>query len=78
MVFEIVSSIPRDLDYNFSNPEIFIREVTLAFVKHMPQIKFMFSGTPGMLRNSFHRSSNIGFLSGVEVVIDEYNNKYKI
>lgn len=44
MVFEIVSSIPRDLDYNFSNPEIFTREVTLAFVKHMPQIKLMFSG----------------------------------
>lgn len=43
MVLEIVSSIPKDLDYNFSNPEIFTREVTLAFVKHMPQIKLMFS-----------------------------------
>ena len=44
MVLEIVSSIPRDLDYNFSNPEVFTREVTLAFAKHMPQIKLMFSG----------------------------------
>ena len=44
MVLEIISSIPRDLDYNFSNPEIFTREVTLAFAKHMPQIKLMFSG----------------------------------
>ncbi len=44
MVLEIVSSIPKDLDYNFSNPEIFTREVTLAFAKHMPQIKLMFSG----------------------------------
>ena len=44
MVFEIVSSIPRDLDYNFSNSEIFTREVTLAFVNYMPQIILMFSG----------------------------------
>ncbi len=44
MVLEIVSSIPKDLDYNFSNPEVFTREVTLAFAKHMPQIKLMFVG----------------------------------
>ena len=44
MVLEIVLSIPKDLDYNFSNPELFTREVTLAFAKHMPQIKLMFSG----------------------------------
>lgn len=44
MVLEIVSSIPKDLDYNFSNPEVFTREVTLAFAKHMPQIKLMFTG----------------------------------
>lgn len=44
MVSEIVSSIPKDLDYNFSNPEIFTREVTLAFIKHIPQIKIIFSG----------------------------------
>lgn len=44
MVLEIVSSIPKDLDYNLSNPEVFTREVTLAFAKHMPQIKLMFSG----------------------------------
>ena len=44
MVLEIVSSIPKDLDYSFENPEVFTREVTLAFAKHMPQIKLMFSG----------------------------------
>lgn len=44
MVLEIVSSIPKDIDYNFSNPEVFTREVTLAFAKHMPQIKQVFAG----------------------------------
>ena len=44
MVLEIVSSIPKDLDYNFTNPELFTREVTKDFAKHMPQIKMMFSG----------------------------------
>ena len=44
MVLEIVSSIPKDLDYNFSNPEVFTREVTLAFARYMPQIKLLFSG----------------------------------
>ena len=44
MVLEIVSSIPKDLDYSFENPEVFTREVTLAFAKYMPQIKVMFSG----------------------------------
>lgn len=44
MVLEIVSSIPKDLDYNLSIPEVFTREVTLAFAKPMPQIKLMFSG----------------------------------
>lgn len=44
MVLKIVLSIPSDLDYNFSNPEVFTREVTIAFAKHMPQIKLMFSG----------------------------------
>lgn len=44
MVLDIVLSIPSDLDYNFSNPEVFTREVSLAFSKHMPQIKRMFSG----------------------------------
>ena len=43
-VLSIVSSIPKDLDYTFTNPELFTREVTLAFAKHMPQIKIMFSG----------------------------------
>lgn len=43
-VLSIVSSIPNDLDYTFINPELFTREVTLAFAKHMPQIKIMFSG----------------------------------
>lgn len=44
MVLAIVSSIPKDLDYNFTNPELFTREVTIAFAKHMPQIKVLFSG----------------------------------
>ncbi len=44
MVLEIVSSIPRDIDYNFSNPEVFTREVTLAFIEYMPQINILFSG----------------------------------
>ena len=44
MVCEIVSSIPKNLDYNFSNPELFTREVTLAFIKHIPQIKIIFAG----------------------------------
>ncbi len=44
MVLEIVSSIPKDVDYNFSSPEVFTREVTIAFAKYMPQIKMMFSG----------------------------------
>ena len=44
MVLSIVSSIPKDLDYTFSNPELFAREVTLAFIKHLPQIKTIFSG----------------------------------
>ncbi|MBQ8312777.1 MAG: TetR/AcrR family transcriptional regulator [Clostridia bacterium] len=43
-VLSIVSSIPKDFDYTFTNPELFTREVTLAFAKHMPQIKMMFSG----------------------------------
>ena len=43
MVLEIVSSIPRDFDYSFTNPELFTREVTIAFSKHMPQIKRIFS-----------------------------------
>lgn len=43
MVLTIISSIPRDLDYTFDNPELFTREVTIAFAKHMPQIKVMFS-----------------------------------
>ena len=44
MVLEIVSSIPKNLDYNFSNPELFTKEVTIAIIKHMPQIKLVFSG----------------------------------
>ncbi|MBQ8540152.1 MAG: TetR/AcrR family transcriptional regulator [Clostridia bacterium] len=44
IVLEIISSIPKDLDYNFSNPEVFTREVTLAFARYMPQIKLIFSG----------------------------------
>lgn len=54
MVLEIVSSIPKDLDYNFSNPEVFTREVTLAFAKHMPQIKLMFAG-----KNQTHLATHL-------------------
>ena len=44
MVLTIISSIPNDLDYTFENPELFTREVTIAFAKHMSQIKVIFSG----------------------------------
>lgn len=54
MVLSIISSIPRDLDYNFTNPELFTREVTLAFAKHMPQIKILFSG-----KSQTHLSSHL-------------------
>lgn len=54
MVLSIVSSIPRDLDYTFTNPELFTREVTLAFAKHMPQIKIIFSG-----KNQTHLSNHL-------------------
>ena len=43
-VLSIISSIRRNLDYTFTNPELFTREVTLAFVKQLPQIKLVFSG----------------------------------
>lgn len=43
-VLSIVSSIPADLDYTFSNPELFTREVTLTFAKHLPKIQIVFSG----------------------------------
>ena len=44
LVLSIISSIPSDLDYTFTNPEAFTREVTLAFANYMPQIKVLFSG----------------------------------
>lgn len=44
LVLSIISSIPGDLDYNFTNPETFTREVTLAFANYLPQIKIIFSG----------------------------------
>lgn len=43
-VLSIIASIPRELDYTFTNPEAFTREVTLAFANHMPQIQIIFSG----------------------------------
>lgn len=43
-VLAIVSSIPKDLDYNLTNPEIFTREVTIAFAKHLSEVKAVFSG----------------------------------
>ena len=53
-VLSIVSSIPRDLDYTFTNPELFIREVTLAFAKYLPQIKIIFSG-----KNQAHLANHL-------------------
>ena len=54
MVLSIISSIPKDLDYTFSNPELFTREVTIAFAKHLPQIKTIFSG-----KNQTHLASHL-------------------
>lgn len=53
-VLLIISSIPKDLDYTFTNPEQFTREVTLAFAKHMPQIKIIFSG-----KNQAHLANHL-------------------
>ena len=53
-VLSIVSSIPRDLDYTFTNPELFTREVTLAFAKYLPQIKIIFSG-----KNQAHLANHL-------------------
>ena len=44
LVLEVVSSIPQNVDYNFTNPEVFTREVTLAFARYLPQVKLLFSG----------------------------------
>ena len=54
MVLSIISSIPRDRDYTFTNPELFTREVTLAFVNYMPQIRIIFSG-----KNQSHLASHL-------------------
>ncbi len=42
MVKHIIMSIPREKDYNMSNPELFTKEVTLAFIKHSDEIAVMF------------------------------------
>lgn len=44
LVLSIISSIPKDFDYTFNNPEAFTREVTIAFGNYMPEIKILFSG----------------------------------
>lgn len=44
MVLAIISSIPKEVDYTFTNSELFTREVTIAFAKHMPELKTIFSG----------------------------------
>lgn len=44
MVLTIISSIPRDLDYTFENPELFTKEVTIAFSRYRSQIQVLFSG----------------------------------
>lgn len=54
IVLSIISSIPKDLDYTFHNPEVFTREVTLAFVNYMPQIRIIFSG-----KNQSHLASHL-------------------
>ncbi len=43
-VLSIISCIPKDLEYTLIHPELFTREVTIAFAKHMPQIRIVFSG----------------------------------
>ena len=53
-VLEIVSSIPNDLEYTFTNPELFTREVTLAFAKHRSEIEILFSG-----KNQTHLASHL-------------------
>lgn len=54
IVLSIVSRIPNDLDYTFSNPELFTREVTLAFVRHWSQVQTVFSG-----KNQTHLASHL-------------------
>ncbi len=54
IVLSIISSIPKDLDYTFQNPEVFTREVTLAFINYMPQITIIFSG-----KNQSHLASHL-------------------
>lgn len=54
LVLKVVSSIPHDLDYTFTNPELFTREVTLAFAKHWSLIKIMFSG-----KNQTHLATHL-------------------
>lgn len=54
LVLSIISSVPKDLDYTFNNPELFTREVTLAFAKYMPQIKIVFSG-----KNQSHLANHL-------------------
>lgn len=53
-VLSIISSIPRELDYTFVHPELFTREVTIAFAKHMPQIRIIFSG-----KNKTHLANHL-------------------
>ena len=54
IVLSIISSIPKDLNYTFRNPEVFTREVTLAFANYMPQIRIVFSG-----KNQSHVASHL-------------------
>lgn len=43
-VIQIIESIPKDRDYTLNNPEVFTKELSLAFAMHMDQIKILFSG----------------------------------
>lgn len=52
-VFKIITSIPKDKDYTFTNPESFTKELTLAFNKQYDEISCLFSG------NDAHRFSTI-------------------
>ncbi|MBO5087305.1 MAG: TetR/AcrR family transcriptional regulator [Lachnospiraceae bacterium] len=37
-VVRIIESIPRELDYTFENPEVFTKELSIAFAKNMPYL----------------------------------------
>lgn len=42
LLYKIISSIPRDTEYTFSNPANFTKEVTLAFERNMDEMTVLF------------------------------------